>query len=878
MFRYTRRICAIVLVVVAIVFVFMRIITPKINQELSHVGSVLAEKLGLPIEIKKTHFGWSGGYFVIHFDDLQVFDEKKEKPLLQIEQADLRLKPIASLLARQLIVKELAVSGLDLLIIQHPNAPLTLDWTALWARFPIEILTVQHTLLRIMTPDHFLYKIINVSAVFERAPEGLTKAYITLSNLDVKPFKLSWLPEGTVTAQVWLDLQNNAITQASAEFEAQNLLLPAPIQHIKGQLHWVQLEPERTQWVANNVVLTGDQLTGTIAYATFTPEPFSLLVDLKNVSIPKTSTMPGFSGLDLIVSADNHTGSAFLTGKNIYLTYDSVKGSDRHVMTDFRGMTNWWKESDSWSVENQWDFQQEKEPVSVIWKASVENKTPMMLEAVVTAPTLSAVSISQGFPKAILNSKEVGDWLKQSITAGTLQDTVMVFRGPVKDGMFQAITQVQEGVLKFHPKWPPLKHIHAALTFDKHSFKGQTTAATIDHATIHALTATIPHFDAPILTLNTTLSNDFLGDKQTVSIVKDLNTDNDDWLILNDDLHIQVKTLESESITAVAIQSKALTGKLTFETKKYPEPNVLTGSLQSLIIPETIFSNPLTQKTLQTIQWPMVQGTIEQLSTKTANVKNLVVHLVPTKQGYTIETLNGHSDQMTFKTHGSWHFLNEQQPMILQGVCNTKNIGHALQTLGFDTNLKEAEAEVTFDLKWQGSLFDHLATLNGQAAFTMKNGRILGVSPGLGRVLSLFNIDNVRRRLQLDFSDLYKSGFSFDTLEGTLLAANSQITTDNLKIKGPVAEIHGNGQVSLSTQEVDAHLKVFPKVTGTLPMAAALAAGNPAIGAAIWVFDKLVNRQKPIQSYEYQLTGTWTDPIVTDTQKNKLKLSGQLGR
>jgi uncharacterized protein YhdP len=230
---------------------------------------------------------------------------------------------------------------------------------------------------------------------------------------------------------------------------------------------------------------------------------------------------------------------------------------------------------------------------------------------------------------------------------------------------------------------------------------------------------------------------------------------------------------------------------------------------------------------------------------------------------------------MSFVTHGYWHFLNDLKPMALQGVWDTKNIGNTLQQLGFETNLKDARSHVLFDLKWEGDLFDQLSTLEGHIEFMMKGGRILGVNPGLGRVLSLFNIENVRRRLQLDFSDLYKSGFSFDTLEGHVLAANSQLTTEDLFIKGPVAAVQGKGYVSLATQNLDAHLKVFPKVSGTLPMAAAIAAGNPAIGAAIWVFDKLLNQKKSLQSYEYQLTGTWTDPIVTDTQKNKFKLPGE---
>ena len=59
-------------------------------------------------------------------------------------------------------------------------------------------------------------------------------------------------------------------------------------------------------------------------------------------------------------------------------------------------------------------------------------------------------------------------------------------------------------------------------------------------------------------------------------------------------------------------------------------------------------------------------------------------------------------------------------------------------------------------------------------------------------------------------------------------------------INGPSAKIIGFGQADLLTQGVRGEMTVMPNLTASLPMAAALAIGSPAIGAAVWVVDKMV--------------------------------------
>ncbi len=105
--------------------------------------------------------------------------------------------------------------------------------------------------------------------------------------------------------------------------------------------------------------------------------------------------------------------------------------------------------------------------------------------------------------------------------------------------------------------------------------------------------------------------------------------------------------------------------------------------------------------------------------------------------------------------------------------------------------------------------------------------------------MGLLSLENLlTRRLQLDFSDVFKKGFVFDKLEANMIFKSGIVETDNLFIDGPAAKIKISGIANLSNKEIDLQMLVTPKVGNTLPIAASLATGNPAIGVGVWVVDK----------------------------------------
>jgi uncharacterized protein YhdP len=143
------------------------------------------------------------------------------------------------------------------------------------------------------------------------------------------------------------------------------------------------------------------------------------------------------------------------------------------------------------------------------------------------------------------------------------------------------------------------------------------------------------------------------------------------------------------------------------------------------------------------------------------------------------------------------------------------------------------------------------------------------VDTGAGRLLGLLSMQSIPRRLFLDFSDLFKKGYSFDKLEGTFLLNDGSAFTRDLKIYGPAADIEIVGRTGLVEQDYDELVSVIPHLSSTLPIAGAIA-GGPGVGAAVLLAERLLGSQvNQLSKVQYQVTGSWDDPQYTRFEKPK---------
>jgi len=231
-------------------------------------------------------------------------------------------------------------------------------------------------------------------------------------------------------------------------------------------------------------------------------------------------------------------------------------------------------------------------------------------------------------------------------------------------------------------------------------------------------------------------------------------------------------------------------------------------------------------------------------------------------QGIEFETVDMNSEAIVLKGHGAWLELDGWQSSRFNAEIQGGELGELALLLRTGSTVKGGKLKGSIQLSWPGSPADFsLAKVEAELELSAKNGRLVSVDEGAGKLLSLFSLNTLQRRLTLDFSDVFKEGFTFDKMQGHFVVMDGDVFTNDFTIKGSSAKIDIAGRTGLVARDYDQLVTVTPQVSSTLPIAGVIA-GGPAIGAAVFLADKLVgdkfNRMTRIQ---YQVTGSWDDPV-----------------
>lgn len=232
--------------------------------------------------------------------------------------------------------------------------------------------------------------------------------------------------------------------------------------------------------------------------------------------------------------------------------------------------------------------------------------------------------------------------------------------------------------------------------------------------------------------------------------------------------------------------------------------------------------------------------------------------------GLRIEKLSIAAEEHTLDLKGAWSRADGEVRTHLQGNIKAADLGKLLTRLEVTKEIKGTKANVDIALEWPGAPWDYATgKLKGSVGMELGEGRLLGVEPGIGRALGVLNLDTWQRRLRLNFSDLFGEGLAYDRIKGRFAVADGHARTDNLSIDAVSARIGVTGRLGLLDRDFDQTVMVTPKSTASLPVVGALA-GGPAVGAAIFVAQKLIGDNVDIiTSTQYALTGSWDDPVIT---------------
>jgi len=241
------------------------------------------------------------------------------------------------------------------------------------------------------------------------------------------------------------------------------------------------------------------------------------------------------------------------------------------------------------------------------------------------------------------------------------------------------------------------------------------------------------------------------------------------------------------------------------------------------------------------------------------------------RYGISFETLDMHSKAIGLNGQGAWLDINGQQTTRFNAVIDGGALGELADLLGTGSAIKGGKLSGDIVANWSGSPSDFsLATVEAECDLRAVDGRLLSVDEGgAGKLLSLFSLNSLQRRLTLDFTDVFKEGFSFDKMQGRFVVTGGNAFTDDFTIKGTSATIEVNGRTGLVAQDYDQRVTVIPQVSSTLPIAGAIA-GGPVVGAAVFLADKLVgDKFNRMNRVRYQVSGSWADPVYSRLEQKR---------
>jgi len=244
--------------------------------------------------------------------------------------------------------------------------------------------------------------------------------------------------------------------------------------------------------------------------------------------------------------------------------------------------------------------------------------------------------------------------------------------------------------------------------------------------------------------------------------------------------------------------------------------------------------------------------------------------LKPEPDGVALNRLRIDMGHTRLEGGGLWREQAGMSHTRIHGKVVSDSAEQLLRDLRFGSPLKGAPGQVTFDLHWQGTPYQfNVSTLNGEAQGALQSGVLTEVSDKGARILSLFSVDSLVRKLKLDFRDVFDKGMYFDSLSTSVQLRGGVMHTDNYYMKGAAGDLRASGFTDLNRRWVDYDLVFYPNVTSSLPVVAAFAV-TPVAGLYVYALSKVLSPVvEVVTKLQFNVKGPLEDPQVVEVRRTR---------
>lgn len=336
---------------------------------------------------------------------------------------------------------------------------------------------------------------------------------------------------------------------------------------------------------------------------------------------------------------------------------------------------------------------------------------------------------------------------------------------------------------------------------------------------------------------------------------------------------INLKAASEQSDWNIIISSPAIVGQLKVPMKLDRQATIVAQFQKIKLNASSGLNQP--NALINTKTLPSISFAAHDVNYNNMPLGSISFKAVPIASGLAIQHLHITSPRIDLRASGRWIREGTRDVTYLQGTAASPQVSDLLNSLGLEVhNFIASQGSLKFQLNWLGVPYaPSLSSMNGNASLSFGQGRIVdigqenGATMTLGRMLSIFSLQTIPRRLTFDFSDVFQKGYSFDSIRGDFKIRNGDLFTTNLHFEGPVAGVGINGRIGLKDKDYNFILSVTAHVTSSLPLAATLITGNPLIGLGALAVNTMIGSK--VSTYYYSVTGSWNNPIWKSVQSPK---------
>ncbi|WP_330924478.1 YhdP family protein [Candidatus Sororendozoicomonas aggregata] len=329
---------------------------------------------------------------------------------------------------------------------------------------------------------------------------------------------------------------------------------------------------------------------------------------------------------------------------------------------------------------------------------------------------------------------------------------------------------------------------------------------------------------------------------------------------------VQLGLENDKNAKKLSVNSKSLAGELWIPEEK-GTPYTLV--VDHLVLPSKASSegNEKSLLNISPLTIPEADVSIRSFTGGSMDAISLSFKLRKESDGIIIKDITSNIANMSITGSMDWRENKGKQSSYFSGVIKGETIKELQEALHLPVFVQGKSSEFNASLNWSGSPLDiTFANISGVVGVKMKDGKLNKLDGGAGalKLFGLLNTESLSRRLKLDFSDLYASGLSFDSLKGALRFDKGLVTFDRpIVIEGPSSNLKFDGLVNSNKNELDLSMVITLPVTSNLPIFSFLLGASPPVAGIIFLADKLIgNEVDKLASMRYQIKGSFSNPDV----------------